>query len=148
MTKIHIRPGTAADLHAVHQLVGELAEYENAAHAFTATLEDYQQDFASGIFETIVAEDAGEIIGMTLYYISYSTWKGRMLFLEDFVVAAAHRRRGVGQLLFDAYVARARELDCRIVKWQVLDWNEPAINFYEENGAIIERDWWNGKIFL
>jgi ribosomal protein S18 acetylase RimI-like enzyme len=85
---------------------------------------------------------------MALYYMTYSTWKGRMLYLEDFVVSAGFRRYGVGQRLFDAYLRRAKALECRLVKWQVLDWNEPAINFYRKNNAIIETEWWNGKIFL
>ncbi len=147
-TPITIRRGSAADLAAVHALVGELAEYERAADAFTATLEDYQRDLAAGIFEILVAEADGEVIGMALYYMAYSTWKGRMLYLEDFVVRETHRRTGAGQRLFEAFLARARELDCRLVKWQVLDWNEPALAFYRKNAAVIETDWWNGKIFL
>lgn len=143
-----IRPGTKIDLPGAHRLVGELAEYERAPEAFVATLEDYERDFAAGIFEFIVAEVEGEIVGMVLYYMAYSTWKGRMLYLEDFVVSDTHRRGGIGQRLFDAFLARARELDCRLVKWQVLDWNEPALEFYRRNKAIIETDWWNGKLFL
>ncbi len=150
MAEVHItiRRGGLSDLPAVHQLVGELAVYENAPDAFTATLEDYSRDFEAGIFEVLVAEVEGSIVGMALYYMTYSTWKGRMLYLEDFVVSAAFRRYGAGQLLFDAYLNRAKELECRIVKWQVLDWNEPALAFYRKNHAIIETEWWNGKIFL
>ena len=143
-----IRPATPADLPQVHALVGELAEYERARDEFVATLEDYERDFAAGVFEVIVAEEEGTIAGMTLFYLTYSTWKGRMLYLEDFVVREAYRRSGIGQQLFDAFLGRARELDCRLVKWQVLDWNEPALRFYERNDAIIEKEWWNGKLFL
>jgi GNAT superfamily N-acetyltransferase len=144
-----LRPATPADLPHVHALVGELAEYERARDEFVATLADYERDFAAGVFEVIVAEaDDGTIAGMVLYYLTYSTWKGRMLYLEDFVVGQQFRRRGIGQQLFDAFLARARELDCRLVKWQVLDWNEPALRFYERNKAIIEKEWWNGKLFL
>lgn len=145
---IHLRQATAADLPAVHALVGELAEYERAADQFTASLADYERDLAAGIFEVIVAERNDEVVGMVLYYMAYSTWKGRMLYLEDFVVRLDQRRGGVGQRLFDALVARARELDCRLVKWQVLDWNEPALAFYRRNQATIETEWWNGKLFL
>ncbi len=143
-----LRPGTAADLPAIHALVGELAAYENAADQFTATLADYERDYEAGIFQTIVAQQEERVVGMALYFITYSTWKGRMLWLEDFVVSQAYRRQGIGQLLFDAFLARAREMECRMVKWQVLDWNEPAINFYRANKATIETEWWNGKIFL
>ena len=145
---IRTRPGQATDLPAVHRLVGELAAYEKAADEFVATLEDYQHDYAADIFDFIVAEQDGEIVGMALYFMTYSTWKGRMLWLEDFVVAQEHRRKGIGQLLFDAFLAQAKALECRLVKWQVLDWNEPALNFYRRNQARIETDWWNGKIFL
>ena len=131
---------------AVHRLVRELAVYEKAEHEFTATLEDYYADFEAGIFQTIVAEWEGEVIGMALYYMTYSTWKGRMLYLEDFVVRESHRRRGIGQLIFDAYLAEAKALGCRLTKWQVLDWNTPAVQFYEKQSAVIEKEWWNGKI--
>ena len=143
------RPATPTDLPAIHALVGELAEYERAREEFVATLADYERNFADGVFDVIVAESAeGKIAGMALFYLTYSTWKGRMLYLEDFVVKSEFRRDGVGQLLFDAFLARARELGCRLVKWQVLDWNEPAVRFYEKNDALIEREWWNGKLFL
>lgn len=148
MSQITIRPGTAKDLPTIHDLVRELAVYEKAESAFTASLEDYQQDFAANVFQTLVAEEEGQVVGMMIYYMTYSTWKGKMLYLEDFVVRQACRGRGVGQLLLDAFVVRARVLDCRMVKWQVLDWNEPAVRFYEKNQAIIEKEWWNCKMFL
>ena len=141
-----VRKGRREDLPAVHRLVRELAVYEKAEHEFTATLEDYYTDFEAGIFQTIVAEWEGEVIGMALYYMTYSTWKGRMLYLEDFVVRESHRRRGIGQLIFDAYLAEAKALGCRLTKWQVLDWNTPAVQFYEKQSAVIEKEWWNGKI--
>lgn len=143
-----IRKATVADMPAVHDLVRELAIYEKSESALTATLEDYTRHFEAGRFEVLVAEIDGEVIGMAFYYLTYSTWKGPMLWLEDFVVKEAHRRSGAGQLLFDAYVEEARRKGCRLVKWQVLDWNEPALNFYRRQQAIIETDWWTGKIFL
>ncbi len=149
MDHINIRQGQATDLPAVHRLVGELAEYEKALPEFVATLADYERNFADGVFEILVAEsDQGQVVGMALYYLTYSTWKGRMLYLEDFVIDASFRQHGIGQRLFDAFLQRAQELGCRLTKWQVLDWNEPAIKFYEKNKAIIEREWWNGKIFI
>jgi len=85
---------------------------------------------------------------MTLYYMTFSTWKGKMLYLEDFVIKKGFRRLGIGQLLFDAFLETAREKGCKLTKWQVLDWNETALKFYEKNNAIIEKDWWNGKIIF
>ena len=85
---------------------------------------------------------------MTLYYMTYSTWKGKMLYLEDFVVKADQRNKGIGQLLFDAFIEVAKAKKCRMVKWQVLDWNEPAIRFYEKNNATIETEWWTAKIIF
>ena len=96
----------------------------------------------------MVTEMDGKIVGMTLFYEAYSSWKGRMLYLDDFMVHEAYRRFGVGQKLFDAFVEEGRRRDCRLVKWQVLDWNEPAIRFYEKNDCTIEKNWWNVKIFL
>ena len=148
MKEIKVRKATKTDLKAIYGLVKELAIYEKAPEAVTATLEDYQNDFAEGIFEANVALYGEEVVGTTIYYMSYSTWKGKMLYLEDFVVKEAFRQKGVGQLLFDAYLAVAKEKKAVMVKWQVLDWNEPALNFYERNNAIIEKNWWSGKIFL
>ncbi len=148
MADIHIRQANAADLPAIHDLVRELAIYEKEEAEFTATLEDYQRDFADQVFECLVAESEGEVIGMCLYFLTYSTWKGRMLWLEDFVVRQAHRQKGIGQMLFDALQVRGVEMECRLMKWQVLDWNEPAIRFYEKNESVIEKNWWNGKRFF
>lgn len=146
---ILIRKGNVDDLKSVHELVGELAAYEKEPDAFTATLDEYKQDFMEGLFECIVAETKeGEIVGMTLQYLTYSTWKGRMLYLEDFVVKESWRKHGIGQKLFDALFIRAEELKCRLVKWQVLDWNEPALSFYKKNEAIVETNWWNVKKFI
>ncbi len=143
-----IRKATVADLPAIHGLVRELAVYEKAGPEFIATLEEYREDFKQGVFEAQVAELDGQIVGMALYYMTYSTWKGKMLYLEDFVVKDSYRGKGIGQRLFDAFLEEARKKHCRLVKWQVLDWNTPALRFYEKNKAIIEKEWWNGKIFL
>ncbi|MEO1515260.1 MAG: GNAT family N-acetyltransferase [Bacteroidota bacterium] len=147
-SSIRTRKATKDDLAAIHGLVYELAVYEKEPDALTATLEDYERDFAAGIFQAIVAEQEDQIVGMALYYMTYSTWKGRMMYLEDFVVTQSHRQQGIGQLLFDAFLSVAREENARLAKWQVLDWNEPALRFYQKNGASIETNWWTGKIFL
>jgi len=145
---VRVRRGESRDLPAVHELVRELAIYEKAEEEFTASLQDYYRDFEKGVFHILVAEESEQVIGMALYYLAYSTWKGKMLYLEDFVVQEAQRRRGVGQMLFDALAEEAKQMGCRLLKWQVLDWNSPAIAFYEKQSATIEQGWWNGKIFL
>jgi GNAT superfamily N-acetyltransferase len=154
MKNIIVRKATINDISTIHALVHELAVYEKSPESHTATISEYERDFNEGIFESQVAIDyststeGGVVVGMILYYMAYSTWRGRMLYLEDFVVTESYRKFGVGQLLFDKFLEVAREKDCFMVKWQVLDWNEPAIRFYEKNNAIIESDWYNGKIFL
>ncbi len=148
MHTIYIRLATQEDLPAIHNLVRQLAIFEEAEEEFTATIEQYQEDFDDNIFESLVAEVNGEIHGMALYYMTYSTWKGRMLYLEDFIVDEAFRSFGVGQLLFDQILAEGRKKGCKLLKWQVLDWNKDALRFYDRNGAIIEKEWWNGKLFL
>ena len=143
-----IRKAGLEDIPAIHTLVRELARYERAEDEFIATLEEYRTDFRNGLFHAMVAEVDGKIIGMTLYYWTYSTWKGKMLYLEDFVILESHRRTGIGTLLFDAFLEEARNHGCKLVKWQVLDWNKPALDFYARYKATIEKEWWNGKLFL
>ncbi len=143
-----IRPATEADIPAIHALVFELAVYEKEPEAVVTTPDEYLADFRAGLFSALVAEVDGQIAGMTLYFMAYSTWKGKMLYLDDFVVNEAYRRYGIGQKLYDAFLAEAQRLGCRLAKWQVLDWNKPAINFYRKNEAIIETGWWNVKVFL
>lgn len=145
---IQIRKATKADIPAIFALVQELALYEKAPEAVITSVAIYERDFEEGIFEALVAEKDNMVVGMALYYMAYSTWKGRMLYLEDFVVQEPFRRFGAGQMLFDAFLEVAKQKEASLVKWQVLDWNEPAIRFYEKNKAIIETEWWNGKIFL
>lgn len=148
MEDIKIRQAEEKDLAAILDLVKELALYEKAPEQVTATLDDYKKNFKEDVFDALVAERNGEVVGMTLYYLTWSTWRGRMLYLDDFVVKTTERRSGIGQILFDALIEKAKELDCFLLKWQVLDWNEPALKFYEKNNSIIEKEWWNGKIFL
>ena len=148
MNNITIRPATEADLPAMHALVYELAVYEKEPEAVVTTPAEYLEDFRNGLFEGHIAELDGQVAGMTLFFMAYSTWRGKMLYLDDFVVSEKFRRHGIGQLLFDAFVAEGRNRGCRMIKWQVLDWNTPALNFYRKNNAEIEQGWWNGKIIF
>ena len=146
---IVLRRGVEADLPQVLGLIRELAEYEKAPEAVTNTLEAMRHDGfgPAPIFGFFVLEnDAAEIIGLALFYTAYSTWKGRMLYLEDLVVTEAARRGGLGRLLFDVVVAEARATGAVRLKWQVLNWNEPAIGFYKKLGAAIEEEWFNGNL--
>jgi GNAT superfamily N-acetyltransferase len=98
------------------------------------------------IFGFFVLENGPDLVGLVHFYTAYSTWKGRMLYLEDLVVTEAARRGGYGRLLFDAVVAEARRTGAQRLKWQVLDWNEPAIAFYKKLGAELDAEWINGNL--
>ena len=143
-----IRQAKITDFEAIIDLVKELAEYENEPNAVTSKLEDYVHAFNQNDIYVLVAEEEDEIIGMALYYKAFSTWKGPMMYLEDFVVKSNSRRKGIGQQLFDAFLQDSKDRGAIMVKWQVLDWNELAINFYQKNGATIEKEWLNGKIIF
>ena len=146
---ITIRYATENDLASILGLIMDLAIYEKAEDQVKVTIEQLTKDFQEGIFQAQVAvNEHSEVMGMTLYYITYSTWKGKMLYLEDFVIAEEHRRKGIGRLLFNSVIAEAKKQDCKLMKWQVLDWNESAISFYKSYDAIIEDEWFNGKIIF
>jgi len=147
-SEIFIRKAEKSDLADVRNLVKELARYENEPTAVTASQKEYEDLFEEGWYECIIATIDDKIIGIALYYKTFSTWKGRMLYLEDLVVTEPFRSKGIGQLLFDAVLETAKAMNCALLKWQVLDWNKPAIRFYEKNKAIIETEWWNGKIII
>ncbi|MGB1039428.1 MAG: GNAT family N-acetyltransferase [Flavobacteriales bacterium] len=144
--KTTLRKATKEDLQATLDLVKELALYEKAPQEVTVTLADYETDFENNTFDIILAEQENEIVGIAFYYMAYSTWKGKMLYLEDFVVKEELRGQGIGKLLFKAFLEEAQSLGASLAKWQVLDWNEPAINFYEKYNSTIEKEWYNGKI--
>jgi len=149
MEDVKVRYATEADIIAIYDLIMELAIYENAAEEVKIDAAQLLHDFKANIFESQVAVNANnEVVGTVIYYITFSTWKGKMMYLEDFVVKEIVRRKGVGKLLFDAVISEAKKQDCNLMKWQVLDWNEPAINFYKSYEATIEEEWYNGKIIF
>jgi len=148
LDSISIRTATIKDIPSVFALVKELAIYEKAEHEVYVDVAYYKEAFIKGIFDSIVATINGDIIGICIYYTTFSTWKGKMLYLEDFMVREAYRQNGVGQLLYDKLVSIAKAEGFKLMKWQVLDWNEPAIKFYEKNEATIEKEWWNCKVVL
>ena len=147
---IIIRKGTPNDLNQAFELVQELAEYENALHEVENSVERMMEDGfgKKPIFEFFVAEENGKIEGTAIFYYRYSTWKGKAIFLEDLVVRKAKRGAGIGKKLLDAIVQEAKDVDARQVMWQVLDWNEPAINFYKKLGTDLDEGWINCKLEL
>lgn len=146
--KVNIRSAERKDLESIRNLVIELAIFEQEPDAVKATIDEYQKCFDEGLLKIIVAERDDLIIGMCLGYLTFSTWQGKMLYLEDFYVTQDARRYGVGQQLWDAFVQIAKDLNCKLLKWQVLDWNEIGLKFYEKNNAVIEKNWWNGKLYF
>lgn len=150
MNDVIIRKGKKEDLNQVLDLIKELALYEKALDQVTISLQDLEQDgFGDHPFYWfIVAETNDKIVGISFYFIRYSTWKGKFLFLEDFVVQEKWRGNGIGAMLFEATTKIALEMNTKGMFWQVLDWNEPAINFYKKYDSIIENDWLNGKLTL
>ena len=146
---ITVRKITHNDLSEVLRLVKELAVFEREPEAVTANLQDYENNFAEGLFDGHIAITAeGQTAGITIFYMTWSTWKGRMLYLEDFIVTEPMRKHGIGKLLFDKVIEEAIERNAVLMKWQVLDWNETAIRFYRKYNAAIESEWLNGKLFL
>jgi GNAT superfamily N-acetyltransferase len=148
MKQIIIRKADIKDIPAIYGLVYELAVYEKEPEAIKISVNEYLKAFEEGLIDSYVAEYVGKIVGITVFYMTFSTWRGKCLYLEDFYVQPSYRKYGIGQKLFDAYIGEAKSRGALQTKWQVLDWNEPALNFYRKNNAVIEKEWWNGKIFL
>lgn len=144
-TNARIRRGTVEDLQAILDLIVELAIYEKAEHEVENSTEQMKLDgFGERpVFDFFVVEENEMIVGTAIYYFRYSTWKGKALYLEDLVVSEKHRGKGYGKALLDAIVKQAKSDNCKQVRWQVLDWNEPAINFYNSIGADLDAEWIN-----
>ena len=145
MSMPHIREGKDGDLPRVLELVRELAAYERALGEVSNTLQAMKEDgFGKNpIFGFFVAEVDQEIVGVSLYYYRYSTWKGKRLYLEDIIVTERMRGQGIGKLLFEATLHYSLNQKCTGMMWQVLDWNEPAINFYKKYSAKMDGEWVN-----
>lgn len=141
-----VRKAQFADCKQLLELVKELAIFEKAPNEVTVTLEQFENSGfgASKVWWAFVAEEAETIVGFALYYIRYSTWKGERMYLEDLVVTENYRGKGIGKLLFDALITEAKEKKFDAIVWQVLDWNELAINFYKKYNATFDGEWLNG----
>jgi GNAT superfamily N-acetyltransferase len=138
-----IRKGTIQDMPRVLELIKELAVFEKQPDAVQVTVSDLERDGfgPTPLFQIIVAEVDGEIPGIALFYNRYSTWKGKTIHLEDLIVSEQYRGSGIGMQLYKAVMEEAKNQNVRRVEWNVLDWNTPAISFYEKTGAIVFKDW-------
>jgi GNAT superfamily N-acetyltransferase len=138
-----IRKATKLDMPAVLELIKELAVYEKEPEAVVVTVTDLENDGFSEnpLFQCILAEEDEKILGMALYYYRYSTWKGKTIHLEDLIVSENSRGKSVGFQLYKAVIAQGKLDKVRRVEWAVLDWNKPAIDFYEKTGAKVLTDW-------
>lgn len=138
-----IRKGTKADMPAVLGLIRELAIFEREPEAVVVTVADLEKDGFGDkpLFHTIIAEKEGEIVGMALYYYRYSTWKGKTIHLEDLIVKEKMRGTGLGMALYTEIMKQGKEDGVRRIEWNVLDWNQNAIDFYEKSGAKVLDDW-------
>ncbi|MCB0699961.1 MAG: GNAT family N-acetyltransferase [Chitinophagales bacterium] len=145
MEQVIIRDAKREDCPRLLELITELAVYEREPDAVTVSLEHFQE---SGFGEqpvwwAIVAEVDGLVAGFALYYIRYSTWKGQRMYLEDLLVTEEYRGKGIGKILLDKLIEIAKEKEYSGMMWQVLDWNEPAINFYKKYNVDFDGEWIN-----
>jgi GNAT superfamily N-acetyltransferase len=146
--KIDIRYALKTDCDRILELIHELAVYEKAPEEVTVTLEEFE-DAGFGekpVWKAFLAEVNGNIEGFALFYIRYSTWKGCRLYLEDFIVTEKMRGKGIGKLLFDRTIQEAKENNYAGMVWQVLDWNQPAIKFYNKYNSGLENGWINASL--
>lgn len=145
MDAIVIREGVIGDVPRAFELVKELALFEKAPHEVTNTIARMETDGfgPNPVYGFFVAEQEGVIVGISLYYWRYSTWKGKRLYLEDIIVTEEKRGLGIGKKLFDRTMQHTLDEHCTGMMWQVLDWNEPAINFYKKYGARLDGEWIN-----
>jgi len=145
---MNIRKAVKTDCPQLLELIQELAIYERAPEEVTVSLTE-MEDAGFGahpVWEAFVAEHDGLIQGMALFYIRYSTWKGRRIYLEDLIVTEAMRGKGIGKQLFDRVLQETKARGYHGMVWQVLEWNEPAIQFYKKYQAAFDAEWVNVSI--
>ena len=148
-THLLLREATPADVPEIVALIRELALYEKEPDAAVATEADILRDGfgPEPYFRCTMAEWQGETAGFALYFFQYSTWEGRpSLYLEDLFVRERFRKRGIGVALFQRLAAVALERNCTRFQWECLDWNRPALDFYESTGAQVLREWLNLRV--
>lgn len=147
---ITVRKVIKEDCPRLLELIQELAVYEKAPDEVTVTLQHFEESgFGQNpVWWAFVAEENGIVAGFALYYIRYSTWKGQRMYLEDILVTEKSRGKGLGKLLMDRLIEEAREKKLNAIVWQVLEWNEPAINFYKKYNADFDPEWINCSLEL
>jgi len=145
---IHLREASKDDASVIVELIRELAYYERAPKEVTITETELIDDGfgEQPLFKVILAETESKIVGMALWYFAYSTWKGKVLYLEDIIVKKDFRGMGIGSLLFNELILLAAKHRAKRMQWQVLNWNEPAIRFYQKYGANLSSEWLNGSL--
>lgn len=148
MTEIKIRFGKKEDVPSIHKLIMALAKFENAENEVEVSVEELITDGFSEnpVYKVLVAEIDNKIAGLALFYIKYSTWKGKCIYLEDFIVDESLRGKGIGKILFESVAKEANKINAKRMEWQVLDWNEVGINFYKKYNAILDSGWINCKL--
>ena len=144
-----IRKATKVDVPAILGLVKELATYENAPDAVEVSIAEMEADGfgPNAIYSAFVVEMDRKIVGMALYYTKYSTWKGKAIYLDDIIVNEQYRRYGIGGKLFEEIVKVAKEMGVRKIDWQVLHWNDPAIQFYKKYSTVFSKEWVNCTLY-
>ena len=147
---MNIRIAVKKDCTRLLELVKELAVYEKAQDEVTVSLAHFEESgFGNNpVWWAFVVETEDGIQGFALYYIRYSTWKGQAMYLEDIIVTETARGKGIGKILFDRLIVEAKEKGFNRIIWQVLEWNEPAINFYKKYNAEFDSEWLNGSIYV
>ena len=146
--EIKIRKAVRKDCLRMMELIQELATYEKAPDEVTVSLSHFEESGFSPkpVWWAFVAEVSGVVVGMALYYVRYSTWKGQRMYLEDILVTEEMRGKKIGGMLFDTLIQEAKDKKFMGMNWQVLEWNEPAINFYKKYNANFDPEWHNGSI--
>lgn len=135
------------DMPGIFNLVSELALFEKEPQSVITSPETFLQDWSKGWFDAFVAKlPNGEIVGLAMFHPAYSSWRGKMLYLDDLIVTEAHRGTGIGNELLQMVIAEAGKMNAKCCKWQVLDWNTPAIEFYDKIGAHFDKGWWNIRL--
>ncbi len=150
MAQIEIRKAGIDDVPAIYGLVKELALFEKAPEEVSSTWQDYVENGfkENPIFNSNLIYYEGKLAGFSLWYFRFSTWKGKRFYLEDLFIKEEFRSLGLGKMLLDEAILEAKRTKCTGMMWQVLDWNEPAIQFYNKYGVKFDAGWLNVHLDL